>query len=186
MVRSSSATAAHFQAKRAQLETFLRLSRRCQGQNLALPAFKVARYAIFQERCPPRQKSRVERLKAKVKPLLTQVTVENADTPPRWRAGRQHSGLQRAARQWGSRWGENTQFSLVDRTHSSAHNARLSHRTFFSISFRKITPPQNYQQATFGLATGGPTMGKTLGRKYGAAARGKPMYCREHRCAILF
>ena len=31
---------------------------------------------LLLERCPPRQKSRVERLKAKVKPLLTQVTVE--------------------------------------------------------------------------------------------------------------
>ena len=28
-----------------------------------------------QERCPPRQKSRVERLKAKVEPLITEVTV---------------------------------------------------------------------------------------------------------------
>ena len=28
-------------------------------------------------RCPPRQKSRVERLEAKVEPLLTQVKVEN-------------------------------------------------------------------------------------------------------------
>ena len=30
----------------------------------------------FKERCPPRQKSGVERLKAKVEPLLTQVTVD--------------------------------------------------------------------------------------------------------------
>jgi len=37
-----------------------------------------------EECCPPRQKSRVERLRAKVEPLLTQVTVENA--PLRGRA----------------------------------------------------------------------------------------------------
>ena len=35
------------------------------------------------ERCPPRQKSRVERLKAKVEPLLTYVTVETRN----WRGG---------------------------------------------------------------------------------------------------
>ena len=34
-------------------------------------------FASRQERCPPRRKSRVERLKAKVDHLLTQVTVEN-------------------------------------------------------------------------------------------------------------
>ena len=32
--------------------------------------------AALKERCPPRQKSRVERLKAKVEPLLTQVRVD--------------------------------------------------------------------------------------------------------------
>ena len=31
----------------------------------------------FKERCPPRQRSRVERLKANVESLLTKVTVEN-------------------------------------------------------------------------------------------------------------
>ena len=31
------------------------------------------------ERCPPRQESRVERLKAKVEPLLTEVTMENRE-----------------------------------------------------------------------------------------------------------
>ena len=30
----------------------------------------------YSERCPPRLKSRVERLKAEVEPLLTQVTVD--------------------------------------------------------------------------------------------------------------
>ena len=32
-----------------------------------------------EERCPPRQKSRVERLKAKVEPLLSQVTLEKCE-----------------------------------------------------------------------------------------------------------
>ena len=36
----------------------------------------LARCAALKERCPPRQKSRVERVKAKVKPLFTSVTVE--------------------------------------------------------------------------------------------------------------
>ena len=39
--------------------------------------FLLARCAALKERCPPRQKSRVERLKAKVEPLLTQVTVDH-------------------------------------------------------------------------------------------------------------
>ena len=39
-----------------------------------------------QERCPPRQKSRVEHLKAKVKPLFTQVTVEYSRGQD-WREG---------------------------------------------------------------------------------------------------
>jgi hypothetical protein len=39
-------------------------------------AFRLL-FRIFKERCPPRQKSRVERLKKKVEPLLTYVTVEN-------------------------------------------------------------------------------------------------------------
>ena len=34
-------------------------------------------WLLAQERCPPRQQSRVERLKAKVETLSTQVTVEN-------------------------------------------------------------------------------------------------------------
>ena len=34
-------------------------------------------FASRQERCPPRQKSRVERLKAKVEPFFTLVTVDN-------------------------------------------------------------------------------------------------------------
>jgi len=33
--------------------------------------------AALKERCPPRQRSRVERLKEKVKPVLTSVTVKN-------------------------------------------------------------------------------------------------------------
>jgi len=37
--------------------------------------FKVP--AALKERCPPRQKSRVERLKAKVEPLLTYLTVDS-------------------------------------------------------------------------------------------------------------
>ena len=39
----------------------------------------LARRAALQERCPQRQKSRVERLKVKVEPLLTQVTVEHSN-----------------------------------------------------------------------------------------------------------
>ena len=34
-------------------------------------------FPLLLERCPPRQRSRVGRLKAKVEPLLTEVTVEN-------------------------------------------------------------------------------------------------------------
>ena len=37
--------------------------------------FRVSGFG-FQERCPPRQTSRVERLKAKVQPLLIEVTVD--------------------------------------------------------------------------------------------------------------
>ena len=36
----------------------------------------LSRCAALQERCPPRPKSRVERLKAKVEPLFTSVKVE--------------------------------------------------------------------------------------------------------------
>jgi hypothetical protein len=37
----------------------------------------------LKEHCPPRQQSRAECLKAKVEPLLTQVTVENPEPEPR-------------------------------------------------------------------------------------------------------
>ena len=36
-------------------------------------------FPLLKERCPPRQKSRVKRLKEKVEHLLTQATVENSD-----------------------------------------------------------------------------------------------------------
>ena len=38
----------------------------------------LARCAALQERCPSRHNSRVERLKAKVEPLLTEVATDNA------------------------------------------------------------------------------------------------------------
>ena len=47
------------------------------GLDFALSFVKQAPPIPFEERCPPRQKSRVERLTAKVEPLLTSVTVEN-------------------------------------------------------------------------------------------------------------
>ena len=34
---------------------------------------------LLKERCPPRQRSRVERLKAKVAPVLTSVIVDSGD-----------------------------------------------------------------------------------------------------------
>ena len=49
------------------------------SRNRSVP---LAPRLIAVERCPPRQKSRVERINAKVGPDLTQVTVESHPTPP--------------------------------------------------------------------------------------------------------
>ena len=42
---------------------------------------RVPSFPLLLERCPPRQKSRVERFKAEVQPLLTSVTVQDTTAP---------------------------------------------------------------------------------------------------------
>ena len=73
----------------ARAPVFQADSLRCSTavQNLSLKtrvesSVLLARCAALKERCPPRQKSKGERLKAKVEPVLTSVTVDYARLYP--------------------------------------------------------------------------------------------------------
>ena len=75
--------AARFQDAGLQLVGFrvsgLRLTHsRCHSTAVQVSVL-LTRCAALGRRCPPRQKSRVEPLKAKVEPLLTEVTVETSE-----------------------------------------------------------------------------------------------------------